>query len=225
MLLCQWQCTSPFPSDWESGVTSVDSAPEGFREGGEGPLVQQLNGRTSRDTVLPEVWESLGTAHLSTASELRPFFTYSQTGAHLLPLPNTPCHRGSDVANPKPGKALGGGGDSPGLQRCFGELHGRRTLPPAASRSSLQLGQQTSSSTGRNRGWGDPCPGPGVVAVGSGTEGAMFAGCPRLWVLVVLGCSWAGWGSRWAEAARLRQFYVAAQGITWNYRPEPANQR
>ncbi|KAM5203194.1 coagulation factor V [Hipposideros larvatus] len=52
----------------------------------------------------------------------------------------------------------------------------------------------------------------------------MFAGCPRLWVLVVLGCSWAGWGSRWAEAARLRQFYVAAQGITWNYRPEPANQ-
>lgn len=53
----------------------------------------------------------------------------------------------------------------------------------------------------------------------------MFAGCPRLWVLVVLGCSWACWGGLGAEAARLRQFYVAAQGITWNYRPEPANQR
>ncbi|XP_058396091.1 coagulation factor V [Diceros bicornis minor] len=49
----------------------------------------------------------------------------------------------------------------------------------------------------------------------------MFPGCPRLWVLVVLGTSWAGWGSPGAEAARLRQFYVAAQGISWNYRPEP----
>uniref|UniRef100_A0A452USX3 Coagulation factor V n=1 Tax=Ursus maritimus TaxID=29073 RepID=A0A452USX3_URSMA len=29
---------------------------------------------------------------------------------------------------------------------------------------------------------------------------------------------WALWG---AEAARLRQVYVAAQGISWNYRPEP----
>ncbi|EFB23840.1 hypothetical protein PANDA_007108, partial [Ailuropoda melanoleuca] len=46
-------------------------------------------------------------------------------------------------------------------------------------------------------------------------------GCPRLWVLVVLGASCAGWGSWGAEAARLRQFYVAAQGISWNYRPEP----
>ncbi|KAK7817877.1 hypothetical protein U0070_005520 [Myodes glareolus] len=45
--------------------------------------------------------------------------------------------------------------------------------------------------------------------------------CPRLCVLVVLGTtSWAGWGSHPAEAARLRQFYVAAQGILWNYHPE-----
>ncbi|XP_074178552.1 coagulation factor V isoform X2 [Rhinolophus sinicus] len=52
----------------------------------------------------------------------------------------------------------------------------------------------------------------------------MFAGCPRLWVLVVLGGSWAGRGSLGAQAAPLRQFYVVAQGILWNYRPEPANQ-
>ncbi|XP_036890788.1 coagulation factor V isoform X2 [Sturnira hondurensis] len=48
----------------------------------------------------------------------------------------------------------------------------------------------------------------------------MTPGCPRLWVLVVLGSSWAGGGSTGAEAARLRQFYVAAQGISWNYHPE-----
>lgn len=53
----------------------------------------------------------------------------------------------------------------------------------------------------------------------------MFPGCPRLWVLVVLGSSWAGPRSPGAEAATLRQFYVAAQGIRWNYRPEPADQR
>nr|XP_019602979.1 PREDICTED: coagulation factor V [Rhinolophus sinicus] len=52
----------------------------------------------------------------------------------------------------------------------------------------------------------------------------MFAGCPRLWVLVVLGGCWAGAGSLGAQAAPLRQFYVVAQGILWNYRPEPANQ-
>ncbi|XP_053515284.1 coagulation factor V isoform X2 [Artibeus jamaicensis] len=48
----------------------------------------------------------------------------------------------------------------------------------------------------------------------------MSPGCPRLWVLVVLGSSWAGGGRTGAEAARLRQFYVAAQGISWNYHPE-----
>ncbi|XP_060152612.1 coagulation factor V isoform X2 [Globicephala melas] len=48
----------------------------------------------------------------------------------------------------------------------------------------------------------------------------MFPACRCLWVLVVLGSSWAGWGSLGAEAARLRQFYVAAQSISWNYRPE-----
>nr|XP_025859122.1 coagulation factor V isoform X2 [Vulpes vulpes] len=57
----------------------------------------------------------------------------------------------------------------------------------------------------------------------------MAPGCARLWVLVLLGAGCAGWGSwgrwgRWgAGAARLRQFYVAAQGISWNYRPEPTN--
>ncbi|CAD7674593.1 unnamed protein product [Nyctereutes procyonoides] len=55
----------------------------------------------------------------------------------------------------------------------------------------------------------------------------MAPGCARLWVLVLLGASctgwgsWGSWGSWGAEAARLRQFYVAAQGISWNYRPEP----
>ncbi|KAM8817409.1 coagulation factor V [Rhynchonycteris naso] len=47
----------------------------------------------------------------------------------------------------------------------------------------------------------------------------MFPGCLHLWVLVVLS-SLAGWGDRGTEAARLRQFYVAAQGISWSYRPE-----
>uniref|UniRef100_A0A2K5PRB1 Coagulation factor V n=1 Tax=Cebus imitator TaxID=2715852 RepID=A0A2K5PRB1_CEBIM len=51
----------------------------------------------------------------------------------------------------------------------------------------------------------------------------MFPGCPRVWVLVVLGTSWVGWGSQGTEAAQLRQFYVAAQGISWSYRPEPTN--
>ncbi|KAM6218339.1 coagulation factor V [Rhynchocyon petersi] len=51
----------------------------------------------------------------------------------------------------------------------------------------------------------------------------MSPGCPRFWVLVVLGSSWAGWGSREAEAAQLRQFYVAAQVISWNYRPGPTD--
>ncbi|XP_036129479.1 coagulation factor V isoform X1 [Molossus molossus] len=51
----------------------------------------------------------------------------------------------------------------------------------------------------------------------------MSPGCPHLLVLVVLGSSWAGWGSRGAAAVRLRQFYVAAQGISWTYRPEPTN--
>lgn len=56
----------------------------------------------------------------------------------------------------------------------------------------------------------------------------MAPGCARLWVLVLLGASctgWGSWGSWGAEAARLRQFYVAAQGISWNYRPEPTNPR
>ncbi|KAM5294791.1 coagulation factor V [Glossophaga mutica] len=51
----------------------------------------------------------------------------------------------------------------------------------------------------------------------------MSPGCPGLWVLVVLGSSWAGGGSMGAEAARLRQFYVAAEGIRWNYHPELTN--
>ncbi|KAM4812189.1 coagulation factor V [Urocitellus parryii] len=51
----------------------------------------------------------------------------------------------------------------------------------------------------------------------------MLLGCPHLWVLVVLGSSWAGWGRHGADAAQLRQFYVAAQGINWNYHPEHSN--
>lgn len=51
----------------------------------------------------------------------------------------------------------------------------------------------------------------------------MFLVCPRFFLLVVLGTRWAGWGSHQAEAARLRQFYVAAQGILWNYHPESAD--
>ncbi|XP_040594092.1 coagulation factor V isoform X2 [Mesocricetus auratus] len=51
----------------------------------------------------------------------------------------------------------------------------------------------------------------------------MFRVCPRLCILVVLGTSWAGWGSHRAEAARVRQFYVAAQGILWSYHPEPTD--
>ncbi|XP_012658052.1 coagulation factor V [Otolemur garnettii] len=52
----------------------------------------------------------------------------------------------------------------------------------------------------------------------------MFPGCPPVWVLVVLGTSWAGGGSPGADAAQLRQFYVAAQHVSWSYyHPEPAN--
>ncbi|XP_053462287.1 coagulation factor V isoform X1 [Nycticebus coucang] len=51
----------------------------------------------------------------------------------------------------------------------------------------------------------------------------MFPGCPPVWVLVVLGTSWAGGGNPGADAAQLRQFYVAAQHISWSYHPEPAN--
>ncbi|KAM9685805.1 coagulation factor V isoform 1-T1 [Trichechus inunguis] len=51
----------------------------------------------------------------------------------------------------------------------------------------------------------------------------MFADCPRFWVLVVLGTSWAGWGSQETQAAQLRQFYVAAQVISWNYCPQPTD--
>lgn len=53
----------------------------------------------------------------------------------------------------------------------------------------------------------------------------MLLVCPRLCFLVVLSTSWAGWGSHRAEAARLRQFYVAAQGILWNYHPETKDPR
>ncbi|XP_051003709.1 coagulation factor V [Acomys russatus] len=52
----------------------------------------------------------------------------------------------------------------------------------------------------------------------------MLLACPRLFLLLVLGTSWAGWGSQRAEAARVRQFYVAAQGILWSYHPEPTDQ-
>ncbi|XP_021054295.1 coagulation factor V [Mus pahari] len=51
----------------------------------------------------------------------------------------------------------------------------------------------------------------------------MLPVCPRFFLLVVLGTRWAGWGSHQAEAARVRQFYVAAQGILWNYHPEPTD--
>uniref|UniRef100_A0A2K5YD51 Coagulation factor V n=1 Tax=Mandrillus leucophaeus TaxID=9568 RepID=A0A2K5YD51_MANLE len=51
----------------------------------------------------------------------------------------------------------------------------------------------------------------------------MFPRCPRLWVLVVLGTSWVGWGRQGTEAVQLRQFYVAAQGISWSYRPQSTN--
>ena len=62
---------------------------------------------------------------------------------------------GSDLANPQPRKVWGGG-DSPGCshQRRLGELTRRRTLPPAASASSLQPGPLTASQR-------QPCPPPG----------------------------------------------------------------
>lgn len=63
------------------------------------------------------------------------------------------------------------------------------------------------------------------VAEGRRREGTMLLGCPHIWVLVVLCSSWAGWGSHGADAAQLRQFYVAAQGINWNYHPEATNLR
>lgn len=48
----------------------------------------------------------------------------------------------------------------------------------------------------------------------------------RLWALLLaLGAGLAGWGVRAGPAGVLRRFYVAAQGATWTYRPEPADPR
>lgn len=117
----------------ETLVWQCELCPAGLTEGGEGLQGQRLSGWKGWNTVLPEVWESLGTALLSTASDLCPVFNCSKTVPNLLPLPNTSCHRGSDVANPMAGKALGGG-DSPRLQRGRGGAAGKedtatRSLP------------------------------------------------------------------------------------------------
>ncbi|XP_037681322.1 coagulation factor V [Choloepus didactylus] len=65
---------------------------------------------------------------------------------------------------------------------------------------------------------------PGLgLAMGKSRKGTMFPGCPQLWVLVVLGTSWAGWGSQEVDAARLRHFYVTAEAINWSYYPQPPN--
>ncbi|XP_005398245.1 PREDICTED: coagulation factor V [Chinchilla lanigera] len=45
----------------------------------------------------------------------------------------------------------------------------------------------------------------------------------RLWVLLALGAGLAGWGVRAGPAGVLREFYVAAQSVTWTYRPEPSD--
>ncbi|KAG8515743.1 Coagulation factor V, partial [Galemys pyrenaicus] len=54
-------------------------------------------------------------------------------------------------------------------------------------------------------------------------ERIMSPDCLCFWVLLILGTGGAGWGNTGAEAARLRQFYVAAQTINWSYLPEPTN--
>ncbi|XP_023564406.1 coagulation factor V isoform X2 [Octodon degus] len=51
----------------------------------------------------------------------------------------------------------------------------------------------------------------------------MSAGRAHLWVLLALGASLAGWGVQAGPAGVLRQFYVAAQSVTWTYRPEPSD--
>ncbi|XP_012584366.1 PREDICTED: coagulation factor V [Condylura cristata] len=48
----------------------------------------------------------------------------------------------------------------------------------------------------------------------------MSPDCQCFWVLVIVATGGASLG---AEAARLRQFYVAAQTINWSYLPEPMN--
>ena len=90
--------------------------------------------------------ESLSTALAARTSYHRISFTRGKTVTNLLALPNTSVIWGSDPANPQPRKVWGGG-DSPGYshQRRLGELTRRRTLPPAASGSSLQPGLRTAS--------------------------------------------------------------------------------
>lgn len=53
----------------------------------------------------------------------------------------------------------------------------------------------------------------------------MSPGRAHLWVLLALGASLAGWGVRAGPAGVLRQFYVAAQKISWTYRPDPPDPR
>lgn len=103
----------------------------------------------SAGTVLPVARESLGTAPPARASDLCPFCTCGKTFTNLLALPRTSCHGGGDLANPLPGRALGGD-DRPRLLQPWHprEPKGRRTPPPAASRSALQPGRRTTLQRG-----------------------------------------------------------------------------
>lgn len=102
----------------ETLVWQCELCPAGLTEAGEGLQGQRLRGRKGWNTVLPEVWESLGTAHLSTASDLCPVFPVVKQSliCFLSPKLLSPV---SDVANPMAGKALGGG-DSPRLRGPWG---------------------------------------------------------------------------------------------------------
>lgn len=116
---------------------------------------------------------------------------------------------GSDLNKPLPTLGTEGKGG-----RVRQSPQGTGTLTAPCSFLVLQ-GARTASSKDRDR---------ALAAVAArGRTRAMLLVCPRFFLLVALGAHWLGWGSHQAEAARLRQFYVAAQGILWNYHPEPTD--
>lgn len=202
------------------GVAGVDV----FAVGGEGERAQRVQGPDRFCPRLVNPWAP-------PRPRGPPFLPFSPPAVKHSPTPRAASSLPSPRAGTQPtpfglegrweGRTAGsrGGLGAPAEGR---EDTATRSLPGRiAAATAGRPAARGATSGGRERG-----PGPRLAAAARGSgEAAMAPGCPRLWVLVVLGAGCAGWGRPGAEAARLRQFYVAAQGIRWDYRPEPADPR